>query len=204
MGAPEIPPSDEDLVRRAQAGDAPARTNLVERFEPRLRARARRRIPSALRGKVAESDVIQEAWIAAFLRLAEFKDRGEGSFQRFIATVLDRKVLDETRRYAGTGKRDARREVGAGTSVERILGAANDPSPSVVAARVEERARLDAAIATLPEAQRTVLLLVHDCDLTYVEAGERLGRTPDAVRMLYGRAVVALAKVIGAPPAPRS
>ena len=43
MEASEIAPSDEDLVRRARAGDAQARTALVERFEARLRVSGSRR-----------------------------------------------------------------------------------------------------------------------------------------------------------------
>ena len=71
MGGLEPGLSDEELVRRAHGGDDAARETLVTRHADLLRARARRRLPRTLRGKVAESDVIQEAWIAAFLPVGE-------------------------------------------------------------------------------------------------------------------------------------
>lgn len=194
MGRIDTDRSDEDLVRSARDGDEAARAALVERHARRLRARARRRIPQAVRGKVAESDIVQETWIAAFLHLDEFHERGDGSFARWMATVLDRKVLDEVRRFAGTGKRDVQREIGGGSSIVRLAGAAGDPSPSTEAMRREERARIDAALATLPEPQRRVIGLVQEERLTFEQAGERLGRSADAARKLYGRAVLAFAE----------
>ena len=194
--APDGSPSDEELVRRARNGDEAARSALVGRHARQLRARAQRLLPRVLRRKVAESDIVQEAWIAAFLRLGEFEERGEGSFARWMATVLDRKVLDEVRRFAGTGKRDVRREVAAGSSVERHAGAASDPSPSTEAVRGEERTRIDAAMATLPEPQRAVISLVQEERLTFEQAGARIGRSADAARKLYGRAVLAFAAAL--------
>jgi DNA-directed RNA polymerase specialized sigma24 family protein len=41
----------------------------------------------------------------------------------------------------------------------------------------------------LSEDHATVIRLVHREGLTLVEAGRRMGRTPDATRMLYGRAI---------------
>jgi DNA-directed RNA polymerase specialized sigma24 family protein len=99
--------------------------------------------------KVAESDVIQETWIAALAALDQFESRGDGSLSRWIATVLDRKVLDEVRRFAGTEKRDVLREIGAGSNVEMLAGACDAPSPrnvraprrSAPAPRLRRRAR---------------------------------------------------------------
>ena len=87
--------SDEELVRRVRAGDEAAARLLFERHLPSLRAKARARLPTALRGKVAESDVIQEAWLAAYLALGKFEDRGDGSFGRWLRGILEHKVLEE-------------------------------------------------------------------------------------------------------------
>ena len=190
------PPTDEELVRRANAGDEAATRELFERHVAALRARVRRGLPPALRAKVAESDVIQDAYVAAFLKLGEFEDRGDGSFARWLHVVLQRKLLNEVRRHVGGKKRDARREMAAGSSVVRIAGASSDPSPSVAAADAEDRARVAAAIESLPGAQRDALRLVHEERLSYEDAARRLERTPDAVRKLYGRAVLALAVIL--------
>jgi RNA polymerase sigma-70 factor, ECF subfamily len=191
-GEADTDPSDESLVRQVNAGDESAARQLFERHAQALRTRVRRGLPKRLRPKVAESDVIQDAYVAAFTRLGDFEDRGDGSFARWLHTVLERKILNEVRRHVGSSKRDARREVAAGSSVVRIAGESPDPSPSVVATEAEDRARLVVAMKDLPEAQRTALRLVHEQHLSFDEAAARMDRTPGAVRKLYGRAVLDL------------
>ena len=93
--------SDEELVRRVRAGDEAAARLLFERHLPALRAKARARLPKALRGKVAESDVIQEAWLAAYLALGKFEDRGDGSFGRWLRGIVEHKVREESHRHLG-------------------------------------------------------------------------------------------------------
>ena len=56
-----------------------------------------------------------------------------------------------------------------------------------------QRAKLRAAIEELAEEHRAVLRLVHEDGLRLVDAAAVMGRSPEAVRMLYGRAIAALA-----------
>ncbi len=191
-GASGREPSDEDLVRLAKSGDESATRVLFSRHVEALRARVRRGLPKRVRPKVAESDVIQDAYVAAFLNLCDFEERGDGSFARWLHTVLERKILNEVRRHVGSKKRDARREVAAGSSVVRIAGASSDPSPSVAAIDAEDRARLVTAMRDLPEAQRAAIRLVHEEHLSFDDAAARMKRTAGAVRKLYGRAVLGL------------
>jgi len=184
--------SDQDLVRRARDGDAAAAGLLFERHGEALRARVRRRLPRSLRAKVGESDVIQEACLAVFLHLDEFEDRGEGSFRGWLGVVAERKVLDELRRFAGTGKRDVAREVGGGSTAARLAATSGDPSPSAAAIGDEESARLAAAMEHLSEEHREVIRLVNEQRLPLAEAGARMGRSAEAVRKLYARAVLVL------------
>jgi RNA polymerase sigma-70 factor (ECF subfamily) len=194
-------PTDEELVRRARSGDRAAENLLFERHREELRARLSRRLPRALRGKVAESDVIQEACLAALLHLEDFEDRGEGSFGGWLGAVVERKVLDELRRFVGTDKRDVAREVAGGSSVARLAGTSGDPSPSAAAIRDEDAARLAAAMERLPEPHRQVLRLIHEERLPLAEAGARMGRSADAVRKLYARAVLGLGEHLRDPDA---
>jgi RNA polymerase sigma-70 factor (ECF subfamily) len=198
MGAAQEP-RDEELVRRVKDGDADAARVLFDRHAARLRSLVKRKLPGELRPKVGASDVVQEAWLAAFAELDRFEDRGNGSFARWIRGILEHKALDETRRHVDAGKRAARREtrVRTGTRENRLV--ARQRSPSGEAAARERSAALRAARAELPAQYRTILSLVHDEGLTLGAAGERLGRSPDAVRMLYGRAVARLAKQLGRP-----
>jgi RNA polymerase sigma-70 factor (ECF subfamily) len=187
--------SDEELVRRVRAGDEAAARLLFERHLPALRAKARARLPSALRGKVAESDVIQDAWLAAFLDVGKFEDRGDGSFGKWLQKILRHKLLDEVRRHAGVSKRDARRERRLATG--EPVADTGQPSPSAEVVSIERSAALRAAIDDLPSDQATVLRLIHQEGLTLVDAGERMGRSADAARKLYARALVRLGGRLG-------
>jgi RNA polymerase sigma-70 factor (ECF subfamily) len=186
--------SDEDLVRRVRAGDEAAARLLFERHLPALRARARARLPAALRGKVAESDVIQDAWLAAYLALDKFEDRGDGSFGRWLRGIVEHKVREEAHHHLGAAKRDARRAARLLTDEARSIPSPDDPSPSECAMAAESAAGLRRAIESLPEDHAAVLRLVYLDGLTLVQAGERMGRSADAVRKTYGRALTRLAE----------
>ena len=185
-------PSDEELVRRVRAGDEAAARLLFERHLPALRARARSRLPSSLRGKVAASDVVQEAWLAAFLDVGKFEDRGDGSFGNWLRRILEHKIGHEIGRHVAAGKRDVRREIRMRTGTQGAAAAQDQLSPSQDAMAEEEEARLRAARETLSDDHRTVIALVHDEGLTLGAAGARMGRSADAARKLYSRAVTEL------------
>ena len=186
-------PSDEDLVRRVRSGDEAAARCLFERHLPALRARARSRLPTALRGKVAESDVIQEAYLAAFLAIGDFEDRGDGSFAAWVRRILERRIANEVRDGVAAAKRDARREVRIPTGTHGAGAARDQPSPSEELMAEEDAARVRAARQSLSDDHRTVIALVHDEGLTLGAAGARMGRSADAARKLYSRAVAELA-----------
>src|SRR5262245_24508264 len=187
--------SDEAIVRRVLAGDEAAAGALFDRHVAQLRASVRRRLPAVVRGKVGESDVIQEAWLAAYMGLGGFEDRGDRSFAKWLQRILEHKLLDEIRRHAGVGKRDARREERLATDAP--VADTGQASPSAEVASIERSAALSAAIDDLPSDQATVLRWVHQEGLTLVEAGARMGRSADAVRKLYGRALVRLGARLG-------
>src|SRR5262245_36494023 len=117
-------PSEEEVVRRARGGDEAAARLLFDRHLPELRAKVRARLPAPLRGKVGESDVIQEAYLAAFLGLSDFEGRGDGSFGRWLRGILDHKIADEVRRHVEAEMRDARREVRLPTEADVVAGSA--------------------------------------------------------------------------------
>ena len=56
----------------------------------------------------------------------------------------------------------------------------------------QELERLEQALESLSEPHREVILLRKFEELSFAEIGERLGRTPDACRMLLARALTEL------------
>src|SRR5262245_55692459 len=113
--------SDEELARRARDGDAAAVAELHRRHDAMLRAHAAGRLPPAMRAKVGASDVVQDAWVGALASLADFEDRGPGSFAAWLRRILEFKAVDEVRRHVEAASRDARREVAIPTNADAVV-----------------------------------------------------------------------------------
>jgi RNA polymerase sigma-70 factor (ECF subfamily) len=188
-------PSDEELVVRARAGDADAWRALWSRYEKVLRRQARQRLHGTLRRRLAESDLMQDAWGAVVPRLDDFEDRGPGSFRRWLSTVLAHKGDDAVRRHVLAEKRSARREV----SASAVPAADDAATPSQVTVQGEERERLCNAIEGLAGDDRVIICLVHEQGCTFEEAGRVMGRSAEAARKLYGRAVLRLGRRLEPP-----
>jgi DNA-directed RNA polymerase specialized sigma24 family protein len=75
---------------------------------------------------------------------------------------------------------------------ERLRAGAK--GPAALAAEMQEASR--EALAKLPPSQREVLRLLQDERLPVEDAAIRMGRTPDAVRRLYERALRRFAELI--------
>jgi RNA polymerase sigma-70 factor (ECF subfamily) len=56
----------------------------------------------------------------------------------------------------------------------------------------EETERLERALEALPDAQREIIVLRMFEELTFRDIGARLGRSEDACRMAFARAMAAL------------
>lgn len=186
-------------MRRIRAGDSESARVLFDRHLPALRARVRRRLPPTLRAKVSASDVVQDAYLAAFERIGEFREQGDGSFGRWLRRIVENKIVDEIRRHVEAAKRDARREVRLPTGNEAKVPENRRRSPSAEFVAAEDAAALRAAIANLPSDHAAVVRWIHLEGLTAAEVGARMGRTADAVRKLYARALARLADRLDEP-----
>ena len=75
--------------------------------------------------------------------------------------------------------------------------AAKEQTASALVRGQETREQLWQVLNALPEHYRAVILMRQQLDLTFVEIGERTNRSPDAARMLWGRAVLAMTEQLG-------
>jgi RNA polymerase sigma-70 factor (ECF subfamily) len=69
-------------------------------------------------------------------------------------------------------------------------------SPSGAALSREERDRLQAALAALPDESRRVILLRHRDDRTFAEIGATLEKSEEAARKVWVRAVEKLQRAL--------
>jgi RNA polymerase sigma-70 factor (ECF subfamily) len=182
-------PSDKELIRRFRAGDGEALRVLFERYEDVLQARIRRLLSPHLRRKISVSDVLQETRIVAYQRRKDFEPRGDDGFRNWLLGIAERKAKAATRRHGGTAKRAAAREVSRHLRPETGQFVGNAPSPSQVAMATELKELARRAMGTLPEDYREVLRLAREEQRPLREVAERMDRSRDAVKKLYGRAL---------------
>jgi len=160
---------------------------LIQLYRPWLRSVVASRLPATLRGRMDASDLVQETLLQAYRDLDEFRGTTDGELRAWLLRLLEHQLIDAVR-YHRRQRRDARREQPDGTSA---IAADTRTASGVVQSR-EVHELFWKAMGELPEHYRTVILLRQQQDLTFEEIGRRMDRQADSVRMLWGRAVLAL------------
>jgi RNA polymerase sigma-70 factor, ECF subfamily len=190
------PVPDEVLLGRVRDGDADAFQVLFDRHLAVLRARVLRLLPARLRRRVSVADVLQEARLAALRGSDGFKPRANGTVRGWLLRIAENQALTALRRHDGAARRSSGREVSRGGRPDTAAFAGAGPSPSEAAATAEVREAVRAALEELPEDYRSVLQLVRIEGRTMAEAAVRMGRSREAVKKLYGRALGKLSEAL--------
>jgi RNA polymerase sigma-70 factor (ECF subfamily) len=190
------PDSDEALIERMRAGDDEAFRALFERYAGVLSTRVRRIVPQRLDRKVSIADVVQEACIVAHGQMREFRSGDATALRTWLFNIVELKAREALRRHDGTAMRAAGREVSRDDRLETSDYAAAGPSPSedAIASELADAARR--AMESLPEDYRRVLHLARAEGLSLGEAAERMGRSREATKKLYARALAAFTKAL--------
>lgn len=199
MGMDAKPPEasdDASLLARARAGDSASLHVLFDRHRGALEARIRRFLPRAVQRKVSVSDVVQEARILAFARTGQFEPKREGAYRAWLLRIAELKAREALRAHAGTSKRAVGREVSSGDASVALDGVANGPSPSQAAMTAETRNAVLRTLATLPPDYREVLRLARLEGLPIRDVAMRMGRSVEAIKKLYGRALAAFGRAV--------
>lgn len=188
------PPSWRDLLERARAGSGDAVGEILEPLRPHLLAAAHERLDDDLRPKTGPSDLVQESLARACAHFGEFRGETPAELAAWLLQILHN-CLANLRRDYRTAKRELSREFPLEDS-EVSNGTLQAPgdSPSAQALRQEAQQALHRAMEQLPASHREVLLLRNRDELSFEEIGRVMNRSADATRMLYGRAVEALAR----------
>jgi len=162
--------------------------SVYARVGPRLLAFIRLKMGRSLRARLESRDILQ----ATFLKSVEHRERFEGDDSRAFAGWLMRIAENEIRDRAdfhGRQRRDAHREDDIADHDEILARTRSALSRLILDERAE---RLESAIESLSDAHREVILLRAFQELPFAEIGRRLGKSEDASRMLYARAMTAL------------
>jgi RNA polymerase sigma-70 factor, ECF subfamily len=186
----------DDLLARIRRRDTEALAQFISAHRPQLLAFIERQLGAALRRKIEPDDVLQEASAEAVRALpsVELGDRDPFSW---LCQIAERRIVDLARRFFGTQKRDAAREVSLGSptgSETQPAGlinllVASLTTPSQAFSRNAREARLLEALSKLPEEQRAALQMRYVEDLPSKKIAERLGKSDAAVRVMLTRSL---------------
>ena len=186
-GASNVETARQATLERARHGDSQALGELLESFRPYVRVIVRASSDKRLQGRIDDYDLVQEAFLEAHRSFADFRGSCVAELVVWLRRIVVRTSHRMRRHFVQTGKRDLAREQGVDEIAE--LPADSSSSPSAIASRHEEAARMAEALAKLPEEMQQVLLARHVDDLPHATIADQLGRTEGATRMLYLRAL---------------
>jgi RNA polymerase sigma-70 factor (ECF subfamily) len=170
-------PTDAQLLAAHVAGDPDAFAELVRRHADRLWAVALR----TLGDRDEAADALQDALLSAYRRAATY--RGEAAVTTWLHRVVVNACLDRVRRRAA-------RPVSALPDRHEIADARDDH------AATETRLDVRAALDTLPEHQRTALVLVDLHGMSIAEAAAVLEVAEGTVKSRCARGRAALVPLL--------
>ena len=179
------------------AGRADEFQERFERYRRVLQAHLRMRLSPAIRRRVSVSDILQETRLAVHVHADRFEDRDEDSFRKWLFRIAENKALEAVRHHAGTAKRSVRREVTRGDRKDTGRFVGSGPSPSQAAMRAESSEMVNEILRSLPPDYERVLRMSKEAGLTMREIAERLGKSTDAIKKLYGRALERFGRDLG-------
>jgi RNA polymerase sigma-70 factor (ECF subfamily) len=168
MKRPSADSADEAVLARAAAGDERALGELYDRFGAVAYGLALR----VLRDRALAEDAVQDAFIAVW-RHGDRYSAGRGSARTWILTLVHRRAVDLVRRQERQPTVVAEPEPAG----ERAEGGADDAAVSR-----DERARVQSALAQLPDDQRVALELAYYGGLTQSELAARLGEPVGTIK----------------------
>jgi RNA polymerase sigma-70 factor, ECF subfamily len=193
-------PSDDTFARALRAardGSGATAWDLLALCRGYLLRVAADRLDPALRAKANPSDLVHETLIEAYRDFAAFRGQSEAEWLGWLRRLLVHNLANFERRYLGTVMRNTEREVTLPAGVAAV--ASREPSPSSVLIAGERKRLVEGHLEGLPENYRQVILWHHRDGLPFDEIGHRLGRSADAARRLWSRAIDRLQEVVRGP-----
>ena len=198
--------SSETRRRLAEAGkgNQHALGDLLAEHRERLRRMVALRLDRRLQGRIDPSDVIQEAYLEASARLAEYLRNPTMPFFLWLRFLASQKLVTLHRHHLGVQMRNAGQQVElyqgpwpeatSAALAAQLLG--HDTRPSEAAIRAEMRLRVQEALNGMDPVDREVLALRHFEQLSRAEIAQLLGISESAAGKRYIRALERLKQIL--------
>jgi RNA polymerase sigma-70 factor (ECF subfamily) len=195
------PENVERLIQVARGGSRDSLGQLLEMYRPFLLLLARSELKADLQGKIGASDMVQETFLEAQRDFGRFRGRTHAELMAWLRRILVHNILNLHDHFLATGKRQASREMplarGPDSSGQELEAGIESPSRQAIIH--EESLAMQEALDRLPETYRQVLRLRHYEQRSFEEIGHTLGKSAEASRKLWFRAVERLRVELGLP-----
>lgn len=188
----------QNFLQLARGGAEDALGQLLQRHYNLLRLLAAAQLGRAVGRRVSPSDVVQETLLAAHRDFGTFRGTTAQEFTSWLRAVLSRALMREFERHLTAAKRDVRREISIDTVAEGLQSScgqlaallpAQNADPAKIVSDTEEARRVADLVAKLPEDYQQVVILKHFSELGNTEVAEKMGRSEQAIRLLWMRAL---------------
>lgn len=195
--------SEKELLDRIAKGDEEAFAQFAEDRRPGLIIYVERNLGLSLRRKVDPEDICQEAIVDCVRALSDVDLNGRDPFG-WMCQMAQRRIIDAHRRFFGSQKRSAGREValeGDGGNSQNAglinMIVASITSPSAAFSRHRKESNLGEAICQFPAETQAVLRMRYVEGRPTKEIATELGKSDAAIRVLLTRTVKKLQEMLG-------
>src|SRR2546422_1342377 len=161
------PPDTQELLNRAGQGKQEAVEQLLARHREHLRRMIDLRLDRRLAARLDASDVVEDVLIEASRRLSDSLRHPAMPFHLWLRHIAEDHIIDAHRRHHKAQRRNVDREQPlvrpslAGKSSVELAGQLLDPelTPASAALKHELQQQLEAAIETLDDDDRDIILM---------------------------------------------
>ncbi|WP_406695405.1 sigma-70 family RNA polymerase sigma factor [Singulisphaera sp. Ch08] len=192
------------LLEQVAAGDQQVLETLLAGHRQRLRRMIAVRLDQRLRKRIDPSDVIQEAYLEASIRLMSYLRSPTMPFFLWLRFLTSQKLVTLHRHHLGVRMRAANQEAtchpGTFPEASSVAMAAqfldHGTRPSEAAIRAERKERVRRALDDMAPLDREVLAMRHFEQLSRLEIATVLGVSEAAAGKRYIRALEKLKQVL--------
>jgi RNA polymerase sigma-70 factor (ECF subfamily) len=179
---------DAALIAIARGGNSEAFATLVKQYLRPVYSFVRR-----FTGRVEDADdITQETFIKVWKHLKRYDEHR--SFTAWLFRIARNTAIDWVRRRRDHAFSDFERDDGSNALTETLVDDAL--LPDVLADQAQDFIFLEKLLAQLSPAQREVVLLRHETNMTFEEMSEAMNVPFNTVKSRYRRALAALQALV--------
>ena len=141
------------ILRRVRAGDRGAQRELIIRYGRPLSRQAL----LVLKDPALAEEVVQETWVTAFASIARF--RGQSRLLTWLTGIAINRAKSQRRRERRFGPVSRVRDPGTPAEAGDPELVVDELTPELILMESEVRRHFEAAVRTLPDGQRSVVVL---------------------------------------------